>query len=329
MITSGTVQRLGASPNISARGRKLTTALMLIASLYLSLGFAYEYLRDYSRAENALDPFTDAITYLAAGERLNAGRELYALGPGDRPVLILDEFTAPLLSPPPIAVIWRPLAATEAGFPGWVIACWIALLGTMCYLIVRVGLPAFGLSLLLGQAIGEQLAVANVTAFFPALLVLSWRYRRDARVGAAIGVMAGLKLAPIAMAGWLAGSRKWTAMGWLALSVSVLIVVGVLGAGAWSYVDYLAAVSGVQPSWLSLPAITGIPWSNYAALVGGAAAAALLSGQPRLSYGVAVAASVFGSPAVYLSSLVPLLALAAPLMAEQQRAKRPPAPVFG
>jgi hypothetical protein len=46
--------------------------------------------------------------YLAAGERLNAGHQLYALMPGNRPVDIHPPFwTVPLLSPPPIAVLFR------------------------------------------------------------------------------------------------------------------------------------------------------------------------------------------------------------------------------
>src|SRR4030088_3430196 len=68
----------------------------------------------------------DAITYLAAGERLNAGHQLYALAPGDRWVWINPPFwTVPPLSPPPIAVLWRPLAAlpNEWGVGIWWLAC--------------------------------------------------------------------------------------------------------------------------------------------------------------------------------------------------------------
>ena len=53
----------------------------------------------------------DTRTYLAAGERLNAGHALYALGPGDRWIWINPPYwTVPILYPPPIAVMWRPLA---------------------------------------------------------------------------------------------------------------------------------------------------------------------------------------------------------------------------
>src|SRR5205823_2822366 len=53
----------------------------------------------------------DAYTYLAAGQRLNAGHQLYALSPGDNPVQLNPPYwTVPLLSPPFMAVLWRPLA---------------------------------------------------------------------------------------------------------------------------------------------------------------------------------------------------------------------------
>ena len=56
-------------------------------------------------------PGSDAWNYLAAGERLNAGHPLYALSAG-RPTVPLAPpyWSVPLLAPPPIAVLWRPLA---------------------------------------------------------------------------------------------------------------------------------------------------------------------------------------------------------------------------
>ena len=64
----------------------------------------------------------DAYTYLAAGERLNAGNHLYELRPGDRWIWINPPFwTVPLLSPPLIGVLWRPLAAlpSDSGLLLW------------------------------------------------------------------------------------------------------------------------------------------------------------------------------------------------------------------
>src|SRR5688572_26142730 len=54
----------------------------------------------------------DAFTYLAAGERLNAGHILYGLSPGDRPIHVEPPYwTVPLVTPPIIGVVWRPPAA--------------------------------------------------------------------------------------------------------------------------------------------------------------------------------------------------------------------------
>jgi hypothetical protein len=52
----------------------------------------------------------DTWNYLAAGERLNAGHSIYALVAGDRPILLEPPSAVPLISPPLVAVLWRPLA---------------------------------------------------------------------------------------------------------------------------------------------------------------------------------------------------------------------------
>src|SRR5256885_12201688 len=54
----------------------------------------------------------DAMTYYAAAQRLNDGHQLYALTTGDIAIELRPPFwTVPLLSPPFIAVLWRPLEA--------------------------------------------------------------------------------------------------------------------------------------------------------------------------------------------------------------------------
>src|SRR4029078_7878141 len=101
-----------------------------------------------------LEPVSDTQTYLAAGERLNAGHDLYRLRPGDRPVLV-DEVGvfAPRTSPAPIAVLWRPFAALPFGVALWIAACWVALLGTVAFLVFRVGIVAVILSVLVARHI--------------------------------------------------------------------------------------------------------------------------------------------------------------------------------
>jgi Glycosyltransferase family 87 len=260
-----------------------------------------------------VDPFTDSITYLAAGERLNAGHDLYRLGPGDRPVLIVsDTFTAPLVSPPVIAVLWRPLAALPVGQAIWIAACWVALLSTVVYVVAKARWIGIALTLVLMTPIAEQLAVANAAAFFPALLILSWRLGDSPVTGAALGLMAVIKLSPVSMLGWLVAIRARRALiAWVA-AVLGLAVIGAIGAGVGSYVTYLDVARTTNPSEWSLSALTGQPWMTYAVLVGGTVLAALTGRRPAASFMLAVVASVFGSPALYPPAMVPLLALAAP-----------------
>ena len=229
---------------LSKRGGQIVRGLLVVIAILPSIGFARVAIAPY------YDPpysFIDANTYLAAGERLNAGHPLYTLLPGDRPVIwVPGTSTAPLLSPPPIAAIWRPIAALPLGYEAWVAACWLAMLGTVAYLVLRGGLPVVLVAIAMSFAIGELLADANVMSFFPGLFVLSWNYRSKPWIGAAIGAMGAIKLAPFVLSGWLIGERRWRA---LALTVATglgLFVVGALGAGIGDYVECLGVAQGAE-----------------------------------------------------------------------------------
>jgi Glycosyltransferase family 87 len=302
---------------LSRRGRRIVGALLLVLVLGTPLAFARAHFLVFNEPGEPLDPFTDAYTYLAAGERLNAGHELYRLQEGDRPVLIIpDLFTQPLVSPPPIAVLWRPIAAIPFGVEAWIVACWVALLGTVAYLVLRVGLPAALLALVLSLPIGEELAVANVVSFFPAVLVLAWRHRAHAWIGIPLGLIAAVKLAPVAVVGWLIAERRYRALAAFGVTLVVLALVSVAGAGINSFSEYLAVVPTLRPSPLSLAGQTGISWLSYAALAVGIALSASMRSRPRLAYCVAVVTLVLGTPVIYYGGLVVLLALAAPLLPE-------------
>jgi hypothetical protein len=296
------------------RQRVLLNVLLLVIAIGAPLAWARANFLVYDLPGNLMDPFTDATTYLAAGERLNNNRELYRLQPGDRPVLILPGvFSSPLLSPPPIAVAWRPLAAVPWGWAVWIVAAWVALLGTIVYLVLRVGAPAAVLAFALSHPIGEQLAVANVNAFVPAAYVLLWNFRGRAWTGAIVASLAAIKLSPLAMAGWLLGRRRFRILAVVAGGLAVLFLVGGLGAGFGSYIDYLATLPGNRPTALSVSGLVGWAPASYVFLAGSTLAATVLSGShPRLGFGLALAASVLGTPALYASGLVGLLALLAP-----------------
>jgi hypothetical protein len=308
--------RLGALPNrpVSPNVRRLLNLLLIGLVLGTALAWAGANFSVYNEPGNLMEPFTDAMTYRAAGDRLNIGHELYRLVPGDLPVLTIPGlYSAPLLSPPPIAVLWRPLAAVDWGLSLWVIACWVALLGTVVYVVVRTGLPGILLALLLSHAIGEQLAVANVNAFMPALYILLWRFRDRPASGVLVGLAASIKLSPIAMTGWMAGGRRWTTVAVTFATLAFMFVLGAVGAGLTSYVDYLGTLSGNRPTDLSIAGMIGVSWGSYAFLAAGSVVSWLLGSRwPRASFIVALLASVLGTPALYASGLVSLLALAAP-----------------
>ena len=91
----------------------------------------------------------DSFTYLAAGERLNAGHPLYALSPGDRPVELHPPYwTVPLLSPPLVAVLARPFALlSDAGAYLWW-ACCLASIGLVVVGLLRARPVAGSVALL-------------------------------------------------------------------------------------------------------------------------------------------------------------------------------------
>ena len=176
----------------------------------------------------------DAYTYLAAGERLNAGHHLYELRAGDRWIWINPPFwTVPLLSPPLIGVLWRPLAAlpSDSGLLLWQ-ALTIGTIGaTVAALIVRLPIRASLLAIALAVPIGFEMDVANVNGLLLGGYVLSWwlfvRHRNE--VGLVVAAMALVKLAPAVLAWWLFTQRRWRAVAWFVGGALVLLMVGILG----------------------------------------------------------------------------------------------------
>jgi hypothetical protein len=324
---------VGATPSfligpLPLRGRgpragfeRVVSMLLLVVAVLPGLMMARGYLVAMSDPADVVEPFSDAITYLAAGERLNAGHDLYRLVPGDRRVLLLPQTgDAPLVSPPPIAVLWRPIAALPFGFWLWIGAVWLTLLATIVVLVRRTGLLAVVASVALFDAIGQQLSVGNVAAFFPALLLISWDRRGEAWTGALTGLMTALKIAPGTVFGWFVGQRDLRRFACGVAALGILCVVGVVGAGHGAWADYVAIARTTHPSPESLSGITGIAWLSTAVLVGGTLVAAAIR-RDRWSFGIAVAASVLGTPALYHAGYVPLLVLTVPL-AEALRARR-------
>jgi len=290
---------------------RLRLVVALVPCL-LGLFIAAEYLAFMSTGQSLAKPFQDALWYQAAAVRLNVGHDLYRLGPGDPAVLFVQGVSAPLLSPPPIAVLWRPIVAIPGGFAAWMAACWLAVLGTTFYLVYRTGLWGALFACILAPAIGEQLAAGNVAAFFPVLMVLAWKLRDREAAGVAVGFMALMKLSPGSLGGWLIGSRCWRAVGGAVAAAVAILLVTLVGAGPGSFREYLDVATSTAPSTASLSGLTGIPWLSEATLVGGTLLALAIGRWPRWSFTVAVIVSILGTPSLYLSGWVALLAVLAP-----------------
>jgi len=303
------------NPSLSDRGRAALNAALVILVFATCMAWVRANFVVYDEPGNLMNPYIDVTTYQAAGERLNADHDLYKLGPGDRQVLPWPgRYTAPLLSPPPIAVFWRPLAAVDWGFGVWVAACWLAMIGTLAYLVQRAGLPTLALAFILSHSIGEQLAVGNANAFAPLIYVLAWRWRDRPIAGVLIAALVAVKLAPVVLFAWLLGTRRWRPFAAGVVSLAVIGVVSGLGAGFGSYVEWLGTLSGNTATPLSLSGLTGISWASYAFLsAAGLLALVLGRTRPTLAYEIALVGAVIGTPALYSSSLVGLLALMAPL----------------
>ena len=271
----------------------------------------------------------DAFTYLAAGERLNDGHLLYALSPGDRPVDLKPPFwTVPLLSPPPIAVLFRPLALlpNDLGPYVWWAICVASLVGTTLVMIRRrpilIGLAVFVLSIPLVYDIG----VGNLNSLLIAGIVGAWYLLtrgRDAPAGTLIAAMTALKLTPAVLAWWLITQRRWSAVRAFVVAGLVLLVVSVLGAGLSAHLEYLGIIrttSGGGTSDLSLAGMARFVGVDPAvavllptgALVLGLVVVWFLRERPGVAYSVAVVTMLLGSPVVNINWFTVLLAALAP-----------------
>ncbi len=273
----------------------------------------------------------DAFVYLAAGERLNAGHPLYMISSGDRPVGIEPPFwTVPILSPPPIAVLFRPLAAlpSDLGVYVWWAAS-VAALGTAIGLMMRrrpilVSMAVLALAIPLAYEIG----VANVNGFVLLGLILAWRATAlgDGRAtGVLSGVMAAFKVTPVLLGWWLLTSGRWRALGWAMAAGLVVLAFSLVGAGLDANLAYLGVLRdtmavGARPlSLAGMAKFVGVApdIANLlptAALAIGVAAVAILRKRPDLAFIATILAMVFGSPSVSINWFVYLLACLAPVV---------------
>lgn len=284
-------------------------------------------LRPSAGRSNSVD--RPRIAYLAAGERLNARHALYALAPDDRSIPLMPPFwTVPILSPPLVAVIWRPLALlpTEVAVLLWW-ALWTAAMSTAVLLMPRVRpILASAAVVVLAVPIAFGLASGNLNGPVLLGLVAFWLLLRrgyEMQAGAVAGLLMVLKLTPAVVVIWLllTGHRR-AAMGALA-AAAVAMMVAVLGAGIDSHLAYMDVVlrtHALGTTGLSLAGhlrATGLApevarFAPLAASGIGLLLAYRFRARPGPSFGIGVATMVCGSPVVNVEWFMLLLAAFAP-----------------
>lgn len=285
----------------------------------------------------------DTYAYLAAAERLNAGHQLYALSAGDRPVVLMPPYwTVPLLSPPLVAVLWRPIVLLGGAS---LIVWWGAMLALLGWAIgMLVGgshkVIVAAVVALLAPAIGAQALAGNLDPVLLVASLLAWRLsdgRHERLVGGLVAVAVAIKLTPFLLAWWLLVQRRWQAVRWMVAVGAAAAAVSVLGAGISAHLQYLdiarqtASQGASQLSLTGMAQALGLPgWIAgplpYAALLAGALSMLVLRDRPGLCFAIAIAGGIFGSPVVSNTNLTRLLAAAAPLAYPQSAGRADPRP---
>lgn len=258
------------------------------------------------------EPFAyggDIWVYLAAGERLNDGHALYELQPGDRHVAPNPPFwTTPLLAPPPIAVIWRPIAAAAPLGPAIWWATGVVGVSVMGFdLLRRGGRIAVLATVMLAPALALTAASGNVSAILTPVLYVAWRGRHSQLLtGTAFALSVGVRLTPVFLGAWLVWHRGGRAV--LSATVAAIAVAGlsIAGAGLDAHRSWLQTALPAAPAPLSVAGMTGLP-----ALVVVIGAAVIVLGvaairRERLTFVTAIVAATLASPALYFTALAGL-----------------------
>lgn len=273
------------------------------------------------------DPTTvgsDVSNYYAAGQRLNDGHDLYRLRADDLPVPVLPPIsTVPLISPPPVGVVWRPLALLprDAAITAWWAVAALAMVVTTVW-FTGLGSLVVTLGVL---ALSTELAItalsANLNAWLVGALAGVWLARRADRpgvVGALVAISVAVKVLPIVLVVWLIVGRRWMELAWF-VGVSALIgMISLVGAGLAAHLDWFeiaryTGTSGVAPA--SVPGVLqalGTPSFVVSAaipltVVAGVTAIMALRHRPGPAFTAAIITIVLANPAVHDGSYALLL----------------------
>lgn len=337
------VEPASVAPTSSRRVGRLRGSLA--ARLAVAIALAIVIIA-YLASDVVLSP-TDAYVYLAAGERLNAGHDLYAISPGDRVIGLNPPFwTVPTLSPPLLGVLWRPLAALGVAgmFVGWALAS-LAYLFTLTTLVRAAPLAGIVTVAILAPFIGVQVGLGNVNGFLALGMLGLWVFRdRPWVIGGILALMVSVKVTPIILVLWLIATGRYRAVGATFAWMVVFALVSLAGAGLDAHIEYVGVITHTVSEGTSATSVAGAlraigmdpgvarfgPWI----LLGvGSVLVVLLRSRPGWSFVIAVALVVAGSPAFQPYWLAMMVVILAPLIgqvpAEGPVRPRPPAASAG
>jgi len=293
------------------RARDVVAALAAVASV---AGWFLFFLSRY--------PAGDAIGYLAAGERLNAGHLLYSLSAGDRPIPTNPPFfTAPFLYPPAFAVPWRLLAAlpSMAGLAIWMGALLLVMAVWLAWQLAEGRMGTALLMAALGYPIGLTAVTGNINGFLLVAFLFVWQLReRDLVVAGLVGTLAAWKIFPGLLVIWLIATRRWRAAAWTLVVIGVWGVLGLVAAGPSSTWTYLTqVVPDTQAMGISLAYL--FAWGPLTFVLIAAGVVAVLGlgpRRPRAAYVTALLTAVLAWPSLGPASLSMLMAVPAVVRAE-------------
>ena len=269
-------------------------AVLAVASIAIAIGFA------------SVTKFQDAITYYAAGQRLNDGHPLYALSAGDIAVALNPPYwSVPLLSPPFMAVVWRPLEAIgPVGLFAWFAVLFVAMLVAAAILFSRAPLAVA----ICAPALGYLWGSGNVHGFVFVGAAAAWTWRDRWWIGIPLGVLTAAKLFPIILLAFLVAGRNRRGVVAFAVTAAVCTAIGVIGAGLDATLQYPAILLSSAPQPEMLASVTGLRWLTPILVVGAMAVAVLL--RDRWSYRAAILGVVVAFGLSFAqSSVIALLAL--------------------
>lgn len=255
-------------------------------------------------------PDSDPWNYLAAGERLNAGHDLYALQPGDREISLRPPYwSVPLVAPPPIAVVWRPLALLgDAAMNIWGLVCLLAVCASVIYLLGQGRLAGLAL---LAMPLTLLAISGNFSALMLPMLIGLWAYRDHPVVaGSLVAAAIMVKLTPAVFLGWLILTRRWRAAAVTVGVCAAILLVAVVGAGTDSLADWIRSVPSSAPSPLAIATQTGLPTAVVAGLLGLPVLVSLRS--DIWGFRLAVVAAALATPALYFQAIAVLAAVLVP-----------------